>query len=308
MNRCPITFESCGERRYSKRGLSLLSPRLQNLQDFPYTRAEQLEQASLQAAKMSIQGVQPKLSVKLNVAREQFEIVDQKGTFIIKPPHLIYPELVENEDVSMRLAAAVDIEVPVHGMIYSSDGSLTYLIRRFDRSGRNKKLAMEDFAQLSGHNRDTKYNSSMEQVALIIEQFCTFPVVEKRKLFRRTLFSFLIGNEDMHLKNFSLIRRDGKIELTPAYDLLNSTIVLRANDELALPLMGKKSGFRKEHFVDYFARERMGLLPSVVAEEIERLERAQPAWESILRQSFLSEMMKDKYLRVVSERSRRIFG
>src|SRR4030042_3559984 len=106
----------------------------------------------------------------------------------------------------MRLAAIAGLEVPLHGMVYARDGSLTYFIRRFDRVRRKGKLATEDFAQLQGKSRDTKYDSSMEQVTRTIEEFCTFLLIEKAKLFRLTIFSFVVGNEDMHLKNFSLIR------------------------------------------------------------------------------------------------------
>lgn len=141
----------------------------------------------------------------------------------------------------MCLAEIVGLEIPVHGLIYSKDNSMTYFIKRFDRIGANKKLALEDFAQLSGEDRYTKYKSSMEKVAAIIESFCTFPKIEFVKLFKLTLFNFLIGNEDMHLKNFSLITRGSKVSLSPAYDLLNSTIAQKnAEEEIALPIRGRK--------------------------------------------------------------------
>ena len=117
-------------------------------------------------------------------------------------------------DLTMRLAAAAGIEVPVHGLLRSIDGSFTYFIKGLDRDGRDR-LPVEDFAQLSGEGRDTKYDSSMEKVADVIDQFCTFPAIERVKLFERTLFNFLVGNEDMHLKNFSLLTgEDGMTGLT----------------------------------------------------------------------------------------------
>ena len=151
--------------------------------------------------------MQPKLSAALNVRDGVFEVVDLGGRYILKPQVERYKHLPENEDVTMRLAATVGIEIPLHGLVYSKDGSLTYFIRRYDRKGQKDKVHVEDFAQLSGASRDTKYDSSMERVADIVEKFCTFPAIEKLKLFKRTVFSFLVGNEDMHLKNFSLIVR-----------------------------------------------------------------------------------------------------
>lgn len=303
MNRCPITLEPCGELMYSRAGLKLLSANLKELRNFPYSRTEQLEEAARHATKMSIQGVQPKLSVRLNSAHGTFEIVDTRGTFIIKPPHPVFPELVENEDITMRMARISGIEVPLSGMIYAKDGSLSYFIKRFDRIGRTKKLAVEDFAQLSGRTRDTKYDSSMEQVAAVVERFCTFPVLEKLRLFRLTVFNFLIGNEDMHLKNFSLISREGKIELSPAYDLINTTLALQTKEELALPLMGKKSGLTRAHFAHYFARERLALPENLIARELTQLAALRSKYDLLLEHSFLSSGLRQRFKDIIAARS-----
>ena len=213
MSICPITYEPC-EGKYSPQGLQKLSRSLRQLLDLPYSASEQIFEAAARAPKMSIQGVQPKLSAVLNTRKSGFVVVDTGGRYILKPQNPQYRHLPENEDLSMRLAEAAGVPVPLHGLVYSKDGSLTYFIRRFDRVGR-KKIAVEDFSQLLGLSRDTKYDASMEKVAQVIDRYCTFPAVEKIKLFRLTLVNFLIGNEDMHLKNFSLMTRDGKVELTP---------------------------------------------------------------------------------------------
>ncbi len=237
---------------------------------------------------MSIQGVQPKLSARLNVAQEIFEVVDTGGEYILKPQSH-YVQVPENEDLTMRLAAAAHIEVPGHGLIYSKDGSLTYFIRRFDRAGRKGKIPVEDFAQLAGKTRDTKYDSSMEQVASLLDQFATFPVVEKVKLFRLTIFNFVCGNEDMHLKNFSIITREGKRELSPAYDLLNTTLVMdRVEEEIALPLDGKKRHLTRSVLVEYFGRVRLQLRESVIQEVLTEVLSPAGFYEEEIRRSFLS--------------------
>ena len=175
MNRCPITYEEIPDGKYSLRGLHRLSRQLSALEPLPYTAEEQRLEAVRRATRMSIQGVQPKLSARLNVSAQTFEVVDLHGQYILKPPSEIYPEVPENEDLTMRLATLAGIEVPLHGMVYSRDGSLTYFIRRFDRNGRGAKLAVEDFAQLQGRTRDTKYDSSMEQVANTVSESAHFP-------------------------------------------------------------------------------------------------------------------------------------
>jgi serine/threonine-protein kinase HipA len=154
------------------------------------------------------------------------KLLNRHGIFLLKPNPAHFRQIPENEDVTMRMAALTGIDVPLHGLIYNKEEKLVYVIRRFDRAGKTWKIHVEDFAQVAGMSRETKYSYSMEKVAKLIESVCTFPVVEKVKLFRLTLFSYLCGNEDMHLKNFSIIHSDGKIELSPAYDLLNPTIVL----------------------------------------------------------------------------------
>ncbi|HMQ00090.1 MAG TPA: HipA domain-containing protein, partial [Cyclobacteriaceae bacterium] len=264
-------------------GLNLLAKGLDELNDFPYDKTEQLREAVARAAKMSIQGVQPKLSAKFNKAAKTFELTDRGGQYILKPQNEYYPELPENEDLTMRLAAYIEIEVPFHGMIYAKDGSRTYFIKRFDRLPRGKKVALEDFAQLSGQTRETKYSLSMEKVLGVIETYCTFPLIEKQKLFKLTLFSFLCGNEDMHLKNFSLIRNEDKIELSPAYDLLNSSIAL-ANpvEEFALTLNGKKSIFKRSDFVEYYAADRLGLTAITISKTLDEIYAKKQDWENLI--------------------------
>ena len=260
MNRCPITYELCGTEKYSEKGLRLIAPKLTKLNDLPFSAAEQRQEAANRAKKLSIQGVQPKLSAVISVINQHFEIVDQFGNYIIKPQSDLFPELPENEDVTMKMAKTFGLEVPLHGMVYSKDGSLSYFIKRFDRYSKGKKYATEDFTQLTGNSRDTKYNFTMEKVVNVIEDFCTFPAIEKADFFKRVLFCFITGNEDMHLKNFSVITIAGKTTLTPVYDFLNSSIAIKnPEEEVALSLKGKMSNFKSADFIEYYAKERLEL-------------------------------------------------
>ena len=228
INRCLLTYEEleAGES-YTLAGLKKINVRLTNLKPFPYDRQEQTREVQRHAGKISIQGIQPKLSAKLSVKNESFELVDKDGEYIIKPQVNDYPELPQNEDLTMHLAQIVGLNVPWHGLIRAKDGSLLYVIKRFDRLPKKKKLPQEDFAQLLGATRSTKYHSNMEKVCEIVEAFCSFPALELENVFKLTLFSFLVGNEDLHLKNFSVqTTLKGIVKLTPAYDLMNTTIAL----------------------------------------------------------------------------------
>ena len=308
MERCPITYEDLpAGQAYSAAGLRRLSSRLTRLEDFPYTREQQLKEAARLAGKLSIQGVQPKLSARLDVRGSTFAVVEKGGTYIIKPQNPPWPELPENEDLTMRIAESAGIETPLHGLLRCRDGSLSFFIRRFDRVGRGAKVAVEDFAQLSGRSRDTKYDSSMEQVAELLERHATFPVPEKARLFSRVLFAFLVGNEDMHLKNFSLITREGRRELSPAYDFLNTTIVLTGQpEELALPLRGRKRNLTRKDLIDYYGLERLGLSRAAVASALARLADAHGRWIELLERSFLSVEIKQRYGALLAERCARL--
>ncbi|MFQ6610464.1 MAG: HipA domain-containing protein [Fidelibacterota bacterium] len=306
MNRCPITYEECGQDKYSRKGLNLLSGQLTNLDDIPYSAQEQIEQSIARAGKMSIQGVQPKLSARLSVKNNRFEVVDMKGRFILKPQSQLYKNVPENEDLTMKLAQAVGLETPVHGLVYCKDGSFTYFIKRFDRFGHKDKLAVEDFAQLSSATRDTKYESSMEKAAMLLD-YCTFPVIERMKFFKQTLFAFLIGNEDMHLKNFSLITRHSKVEISPLYDQINTSILLpNPSEEMALPLNGKKRNLAKNDFISYFAQERLKLTEAAILNTLRVFRDKLSHWKYLIEISFLPERKKKDYWELVQSRVARI--
>lgn len=303
MNRCPITYELCGSEKYSLKGLAMIAPKLTFLNDLPFSAAEQRQEAANRAKRLSIQGVQPKLSAVISVVNQQFEIVDQFGNYIIKPQNDIFPELPQNEDVTMKMAKVYGLDVPLHGLIYSKDGSLSYFIKRFDRYGRGKKHATEDFAQLTGNSRDTKYNYTMEKLVKVIEEYCTFPAIEKADFFKRILFCFITGNEDMHLKNFSVITKSGKTTLTPLYDFINSSISINdPQEELALSLKGKKSNFKATELLDYYAKERLELTNKTIDSILFDMNKSVSKWTELIEISFLSDKMKEKYLKLINDR------
>lgn len=302
MSRCPITYE-ISESKYSRNGLNLLSRNLIDLNNIEYSAEEQRHEAAIRATKMSVQGVQPKLSAILNIQQSKLEIVDINGKYILKPQHHIYPQLPENEDLTMKMASKCGINTPIHGMVYSKDETLSYFIKRFDRQGKNNKLPLEDFAQLAEKKRDTKYDYSIEKLIKILENHCTFPQLEKIKFFKRFLFNFLVGNEDMHLKNYSLITKNDKIELSPAYDFLNTSIVLGKNlEESALSLKGKMKKFNHNILIDYLGEERLNLNMKVIENTLGDLRNALPSWFELIEISFLKQSLKDDYKELLEKR------
>jgi len=155
---------------------------------------------------------------------------------------------------------------------------------------------VEDFAQLAGLSRDTKYEYSMERIVNLIDAYCTFPAIEKIKLFKLVMFNYLIGNEDMHLKNFSIITEDNKVMLSPCYDLVNSTIEYKnPEEEIALPLKGKKKHLTRNILVDYFGMERCELTSRSIENILGTIASSIPKWKELIDISFLSKDMKGKY-------------
>ena len=308
MRYCPITLEPlpAGES-YSEAGLRTIHPKLTDLEPLAYSYEAQLREVRRRSDKMSIQGVQPKLSAVLKLKDSTLALVDRGGRFILKPNPLPYEEVPANEALTMRMAAKVGIEVPAHGLLRAKDASLVYFVKRYDRKGRSGKVHVEDFAQLSGATRETKYDSSLERVVQLVDQFCTFPAIEKPKLAKRLLFCFLTGNEDMHLKNFSVWVQDGVVSLTPAYDLLNTTLVLEnAKEESALPLDGRKKKLSKKLWLEYFCKECLQLTEVQIAKVMKELKDAMPLFERLIRQSLLTEQLQLGYQKILQDRAKRL--
>ncbi len=308
MSRCLFTYEllKSGEKNYSKEGLKTLSKTLNRLEIFPYDQEQQIEIARQMAKKISIQGVQPKFSVVLSSKDHAFKEVESKGQYILKPQVSLYKELPENEDLTMHLVSLTGMKLPWHGLVKCSDGSLSYVIKRFDRVGK-EKIPMEDFTQLIGASRDTKYDIPMEKVAEAIENFCTFPTLEYLKLYKRIILAFLLGNEDLHLKNLSIITVDEKVQLSPVYDFVNSTIINpNSDEELALSIGDKKKDFTKTDFIDGFAVKTLFLRKEMVEKELQKLLDCVPKWKKTIEKSFLSEALQAKYVELIDERVARL--
>ncbi len=199
----------------------------------------------------AVTGVQPKLSLCLEESKKsiRFTIVNKKSNFIIKPQSEIYTSLPENEDVCMHIAAAFGIETAVHGLIRLPSGNLAYITKRFDRNNENK-LACEDLCQLTETLTEHKYRGSYEKTGKAIKQFSSLAGLDALHYFELVLFSFVTGNADMHLKNFSMLEKeDGHFLLSPAYDLVSTLLVINKEaEQLALHLNGKKNKISKTDF------------------------------------------------------------
>jgi serine/threonine-protein kinase HipA len=266
--------------------------------------------------KGAMAGVQTKLSMTYegNGTQGRLTIVGLWGEYILKPPSSQYFALPENEDLTMHLAKIAGIQTARHTLVRLGSGELAYLTRRFDRispmrlpkNAVSDKLHIEDMCQLTERLTEDKYKGSMEQIGKIIKEHSDNPQLDQLSFFERTLFCFLTGNADMHLKNWSLMRTPTNVlMLSPAYDLLSTKLAIPEDDEeMALPLNGKKSNLKRQDF-DSFA-ERIGLSAVLRDNTYRNFKKRIPIMMDFVHSSFLSVQSNAAYREIIQSRSERI--
>ncbi|MCH2535244.1 MAG: HipA domain-containing protein [Bdellovibrionales bacterium] len=264
--------------------------------------------------KIAIPGVQPKLSLTFNQQKNSSEkrltiIGLWDGLFILKPPSKEFPQLPENEDLTMHLAKLCGITTAEHALIRFSSGEIAYISKRFDRKLYRKKVIkrhQEDLCQILGLLTENKYNSSHEKIAKQVLKHTTNTGLELISLFKLVVFCFLTGNSDMHLKNFSFVYNDDEsISLSPAYDLLSTQLVLpKDQEDLALTLCGKKKNLTKNDFYKFAAHCQLN--KKVVDNIFSDFTKALEKFPDKIISSFLSEDMAKNYLNIVYEKAERL--
>jgi serine/threonine-protein kinase HipA len=221
------------------------------------------------------------------------------GQYILKPPSMKYLEMPENEHVTMRMAEAYGIRVVPSSLIKLASGELSYITKRIDRTPSGGKIHMIDMFQIT--EAFDKYVSSMEKVGKALHAYSNNTLLDKLFFFELSMFCFLVGNSDMHLKNFSMIESRLGWVLAPAYDLLNVTIVNPDDsEELALTLDGKKKKLKKEHFEKL--AKGLGLNDKQIQRVFKRMISNRHKAMELIDQSFLSSEQKMEYKKVVHNR------
>ncbi|MDO4958662.1 MAG: HipA domain-containing protein [Prevotellaceae bacterium] len=289
---------SCAKRFFGTKDIPTL--------EYSQSEMDSLAEKVIQA-QTSLTGVQPKLSLNLNKheGSSRLTIVGLWGDFIFKPQTDDYPQLPEIEDLTMHMAEVARISVVPHTLLRLADGSIGYITRRIDRTSDGEKIDMEDMCQLTLHPTEYKYRSSYEQIAKVIAAYSNTPKLCLANYMQLLLFCYITGNNDMHLKNFSLYAPKGDYLLSPAYDLLNVAIVNpKDTEELALTLNGKKSRLVRSDFLKF--AERMDITEKSLNQMVTSFQKVMPKWEQLIKDSFLSEDMKERYLSFINERMNRL--
>lgn len=269
-----------------------------------YTRAQMDELAAqVIRSQTTLTGVQPKLSLNLDKHKDsqKLTIVGLWGDYIFKPQTERFAMLPENEDLTMHLAEIAKIKIVPHTLIRMKDGSIGYLTKRIDRKADGEKIAMEDMCQLTERQTEHKYRSSYEQIGKAIRKYSTNAQLDMVDFLELVYFSWLTGNNDMHLKNFSLYSPAGEPVLTPAYDLLNAAISNPVDDkELALNLNGKKKRMKDADFRNAY---RTCGVPEIVFDRVKKkYVDLLPKFEEEIQRSFLSDEIKTLYIELLHRR------
>lgn len=252
---------------------------------------------------VSVPGVQPKLSMSVmkNSQKDQrLTVVGALGgNYIFKPPSEDYPEMPANEDLTMKMAELFNIDVVTHSLIRLSSGELSYITKRIDRTEDGTKIHMIDMFQVL--EAFDKYRGSMERIGKAIQQYADNTFLDILRFYELTLFSYLTGNNDMHLKNFSMVQKSYGWALAPAYDLLNVSIVNPEDkEELALTIAGKKNKISSKLLIDFGLG--LGLTKKQIRAAFRRFHELKTDAIALIKSSFLTEDMQKAYVNILEQR------
>lgn len=274
--------------------------------DFAYTEDQLVELAKRTVqSQIAVTGVQAKLSLNIENKKEKntpakFTIVGLWGAYILKLPSTTYRQLPELEDATMHLADLFQMQTVPHSLFRLQSGNLAYVTKRVDRTDEGEKIHMEDMCQLTERLTEHKYRGSYEQIGKAIIKYSAWPGLDIVNFFEQVIFSFLTGNADMHLKNFSLTHHLG-YSLCPAYDMVATALVVKGdNEQLALTLNGKKNRIQVEDFL--IASKQFRIDPKVMKYIFRKAQSSFPQWIDFIRISFLSEELKEQYIKLITDR------
>lgn len=300
-NKENLYHSKCAKELFGFKKTPIVEVSQENIEDLALLQINQ---------RLILTGVQKKLSLSsiTKNKKERLTIVGLDGHFILKPATDDFPEMPVIEHISMKLAELQGLTMAKCGLVYLRSGELAYLTKRFDRTEKDKVL-VEDFCQLSNKMTNQKYTGSGESLGKVIDKFSTSPSDDKLTLFQVLLFSFWIGNADMHLKNFSLWSdpNTGLIRMSPGYDHISTRLLISVHEdkeELALPINGKKNKIKWEDFLALGAN--LKIAPKVLESVKEKMLDTFPSAESLIYQSFLNDKMKEDFVDLIAERSKRL--
>lgn len=270
----------------------------------PFKAADLPAMVAKDKNRMSISGVQPKASVRLDKSSWTLEVVAAGGTHILKPEPEHFPQLPQNENLVMNMAEGLGLPVPPHGLFEMADGKLCYVIKRFDRTEDGRRIAKETMFQIIGST--DKYAGSLENVGKAIRAHAANVGLDMVDFFERVLFCFLTGNGDMHMKNWALLGAGREVALAPCYDLVCSRLYIHGEDDTALTLNAKQNRLKRSDFEALAGH--LGIAPKAAANILDKLRSAQEDLREMIINSELRSDSRQELLNIISSRHKRLYG
>ena len=272
-----------------------------------YDRKDLLEEARQRATSMSLAGAQPKVAIA--IMKGELHVVSEGGEFLLKPSNEKHPYISENEHLCMNIAATSKLTVPPFCLVELADGELAYLIKRFDRNKGNK-IHLEDMASVLSYPADRKYQGSYLAIGKAIQRYCRDKGLDTSIFMRVVMLSFLIGNNDLHLKNLSILDYQTHYALSPIYDLVCAMTYYPQAGEMALELMPEYEGqlaTRGFYSADDFIKlgAELGIEFSVSHYLAQSLVKDKIEIQALVQCSFLPDDEKKKVAAIINEQNKK---
>lgn len=292
--------------------------------DFDLDTQHHTEEMTLAMQRISVSGVQEKFPAVVDGGRIRLAAEGERSTHILKPAPWDATlgerwQIPANEHLTMQIASEVyNIPVAAHGLCTTPSGHPVYITRRFDISPDGSKYPMEDMATLIGRSEAIggtafKYNGSYMEIAQCIRRYIPAWMVEMERFFELVVFNYIYANGDAHLKNFSIILIDGGYRLTPAYDLMNTSLHVRDEDfaldgglspDMPRSNIYQHTGHPCRQDFEWFGHE-IGLVSTRIQRILDKYMSVPDKTRKLVTQSHLTEKLQRSYLRIVNERSQR---
>ena len=308
MNKCLFCYQLLKDNEidfHKKCSKKIFGTEAAPLLDYTLSEMEFLAKEVIETS-ISVPGVQPKLS--LSFIKEKLEdgtkgrltvLEALGGNYILKPQNIVFSQMPENEHLTMKLAELLGIQTVMSSLIKLKSGELSYITKRIDRIASNKKIHMLDMFQIT--EAFDKYKSSVEKVGKAVNEYSSNTLLDVVRLYEVVVFSYITGNNDMHLKNFSMILQGENWMFSPAYDLLNVQLhLLEDKEETALTIGGKKSRLTKADFINLGLK--FGLSERQIENIFKRFIKATEKMKVLINISFLDEENKKIYKDLLEHR------
>ncbi len=270
----------------------------------PFKAADLPAMVTKDKNRMSISGVQPKASVNVNEKAWTLEVVATGGTHILKPEPEQFPQVPQNENLCMNMAEELGLRVPPHGLFAMSDGKLCYVVKRFDRGEDGRRIAKETMFQILGST--DKYAGSLEKVGKAIRAHAANVGLDGIDFYERVLFCFLIGNGDMHQKNWALLGSGREVALAPCYDLVCSRLYIKDEIDSALTINAKQDKLKPADFTALAAS--LEIDPKAAANVLDKLRGSREKFRKMILDSELRSDLRQEQVNILMARYRRLYG